>query len=224
MYGLFMGCSSLISLPDISKWNMYNVEYLKYMFYQCSKLKDIPDIYKWNLNYVKDKNEIKDIFYGCPELQSKYKSFKYYRAKKLLEEKYYYIKNHIYNIAWYENAELIENDIFRWKITFSGFSKTPYENGKFVVSVKFDEDFPNKKPEAKFLTKIYHLNVDWDNGHFDFNWDANWGLNELINTIAGLLSAQNPRLSSNYKMVNEYENNRNEFDRKAREYTKKYAI
>ena len=52
---MFYGCSSLISLPDISKWNTNNVTDMNYMFYECSSLITLPDISKWNTNKVIDK-------------------------------------------------------------------------------------------------------------------------------------------------------------------------
>ena len=35
---MFYGCSSLISLPDISKWDTKNVTNMNYMFYGCHNL------------------------------------------------------------------------------------------------------------------------------------------------------------------------------------------
>ena len=64
---MFKGCSSLKSLPDISKWNTNQVENMNSMFYGCSSLKSLPDISKWNTNKVKDMNSI---FYGCSSLES----------------------------------------------------------------------------------------------------------------------------------------------------------
>ena len=45
---MFDRCSSLISLPDISKWNTNNVIIMSCMFYDCSSLSSLPDISKWN--------------------------------------------------------------------------------------------------------------------------------------------------------------------------------
>ena len=39
MSNMFGGCSSLSSLPDISKWNTNNITDMSCMFYGCSKLK-----------------------------------------------------------------------------------------------------------------------------------------------------------------------------------------
>ena len=45
---MFLKCSSLISLPDISKWNINNVTNMSQMFYKCTLLISLPDISKWN--------------------------------------------------------------------------------------------------------------------------------------------------------------------------------
>ena len=42
MSSMFHGCSSLISLPDISKWNTYNVIHMDSMFNGCSSLIFLP--------------------------------------------------------------------------------------------------------------------------------------------------------------------------------------
>ena len=54
MKGIFYGCSSLNSLPDISKWNTKNVSDMKGIFYECPSLKSMPDISGWNTNNVSD--------------------------------------------------------------------------------------------------------------------------------------------------------------------------
>ena len=41
---MFYGCSSLISLPDISNWNTSKVTNMSYMFYDCNSLLSLPDI------------------------------------------------------------------------------------------------------------------------------------------------------------------------------------
>ena len=53
MFGLFSECSSLSSLPDISKWKINNGIKMSYMFFGCSSLSSLPDISKWNTNYDK---------------------------------------------------------------------------------------------------------------------------------------------------------------------------
>ena len=52
-----MNCSSLKSLPDISKWNIKNIK-INNIFKGCSSLLSFPDISKWDFNNITDKNII----------------------------------------------------------------------------------------------------------------------------------------------------------------------
>ena len=67
MVGMFRDCYSLISLPDISKWNTSNVKNMKYMFSGCLSLISLPDISKWNTS---NANDIRGLFYECISLKS----------------------------------------------------------------------------------------------------------------------------------------------------------
>ena len=78
---MFCECISIISLPDISSWNVSNVEDMSSLFYNCKSLTTIPDISKWNLVNIDD---ISYMFYGCANLVSlpdlsKWKKVKYGR-------------------------------------------------------------------------------------------------------------------------------------------------
>ena len=54
---MFSFCSSISSLPDISKWDTSHLENKENMFEGCSKLVDKPVIHK------KKKGFIKNIFW-----------------------------------------------------------------------------------------------------------------------------------------------------------------
>ena len=62
---MFFGCSSLLSLPDISKWDTSNVMNMSNLFNNCSSLLNLPDISKWDTSNVKD---ISNIFARCMSL------------------------------------------------------------------------------------------------------------------------------------------------------------
>ena len=64
---LFYECSSLKSLPDISKWNTNNVIDMSLLFCKCSSLELLPDISKCDTNNVTNMN---GLFYGCSSLKS----------------------------------------------------------------------------------------------------------------------------------------------------------
>ena len=57
---MFYSCSSLKILPDISIWNIDNVEKIDYLFGGCELLNSLPDISNWKINKVKS---LKGLFY-----------------------------------------------------------------------------------------------------------------------------------------------------------------
>ena len=66
MSQIFSGCSSLISLPNISRWNTINVSNMSQIFSGCSSLKSLPDISRWNIDKVID---ILEMFSECSSLK-----------------------------------------------------------------------------------------------------------------------------------------------------------
>ena len=65
MSRMFYECESLLSLPDISKWNNSNVTHIKDMFYNCKSLLSLPIISKWDTSNVIDMS---GKFYDCISL------------------------------------------------------------------------------------------------------------------------------------------------------------
>ena len=62
---MFYKCSSLLSIPDISKWNIKRINNMEKLFYRCLKLINLPDIFKWDIDNVKNMNSM---FYSCSSL------------------------------------------------------------------------------------------------------------------------------------------------------------
>ena len=122
---------------------------------------------------------------------------------------------------------LVNNDIFHWKITLLGPVDTPYAGGLFILTADFPEKYPNVKPEVRFVNQIYHLNVSPSNHHICISilneWVPKTPMVDVISGIFSLFYNQNPKSPYSGEMAREYETNRNEFNRKAREWTLKYA-
>ena len=122
---------------------------------------------------------------------------------------------------------LVNNDIFHWKLSLIGPVDTPYAGGMFFLTADFPDTYPKEKPEVKFTNKIYHLNVSPSSGHICIStlneWKQGTPMVDVMSAIFALFYSQNPRSPYDGKMAREYETNRREFDRKAKEWTQKYA-
>ena len=59
---MFFECNSIISLPDISEWDISKVVDISSFFYGCNSLRLLPDLSKWKNNKFKFMIYM---FYGC---------------------------------------------------------------------------------------------------------------------------------------------------------------
>ena len=47
-----------------------------------------------------------------------------------------------------------ENNIMLWNAVIFGPHETPFEDGTFKLTLEFSEEYPNKPPVVKFLSKV----------------------------------------------------------------------
>ena len=118
-------------------------------------------------------------------------------------------------------------DLFHWKLSLLGPKDTPYGGGMFFLTVDFPDQYPTRGPEVKFTNPIYHLNVQSGTGHICIStlnqWKSRTPMVDVISAIFALFYDQNPDSPYSGSMAKLYRTNRPEFDRNAREWTKKYA-
>ena len=82
MDSMFEECSSLISLPDISKWDTKNVLAMVAMFEECPSLISLTNISIWDTKNVKFESLIlDDCFNLLNRAQFKRKYFKKLKIK-----------------------------------------------------------------------------------------------------------------------------------------------
>jgi len=109
---MFFECSSLLSLPDISKWDTNNVKYMDSMFKECSSLCSLPDISKWNTENVKDMS---NMFCQCSSLislpdLSKWNTDKIYDISLMFSN--CISLSYLPDIKWIFSSRLYKGDIF----------------------------------------------------------------------------------------------------------------
>ncbi|XP_056098742.1 ubiquitin-conjugating enzyme E2 B isoform X2 [Rhinichthys klamathensis goyatoka] len=52
-----------------------------------------------------------------------------------------------------------ENNIMLWNAVIFGPVGTPFEDGTFKLVIEFSEEYPNKPPTVRFISKMFHPNV-----------------------------------------------------------------
>ena len=92
-----------------------------------------------------------------------------------------------------------QQDYNFWKVLFIGQGGTNYYGGVWLMSVEFGSQYPSQSPEVRFLTPIYHCNVN-DDGKIchqilSTNWSPSTNMKTIFEEIAGMMSNPNPRVS-----------------------------
>ncbi|XP_041956466.1 uncharacterized protein LOC121715137 isoform X1 [Alosa sapidissima] len=89
-----------------------------------------------------------------------------------------------------------DTDFTFWKILMQGPPETPYENGVFELYCQFGDSYPVKPPLVRFITPMYHCNINnvgrICHNIFDRNYSANITMREILNAVYGLLIAPEP--------------------------------
>lgn len=108
------------------------------------------------------------------------------------------------------------------------------------MELTFPVNYPFTPPKFKFLTPIYHPNID-DQGAIclsllkDGEWKPSTRVTSILEGIVGLLVTPNPDDPLVASIAEAYQNNRSlkprnvadsrkAFDKTAKEYVKKYAM
>ena len=118
-------------------------------------------------------------------------------------------------------------DVYHWQITLIPPKGTDYEGGFYKLEVQFSEDYPLVAPKMKFLTKIYHCNIN-HNGHICLNtikhgWRKSFTMEDILNHIIILLYKQNPGDALDSSAGKLYNESKTKFLEKVKQYVKDYA-
>ncbi|KAI4915441.1 uncharacterized protein J4E92_009395 [Alternaria infectoria] len=91
----------------------------------------------------------------------------------------------------YYDVYVCESNMGLWKIAMQGPPDSTYAGGTFLLYLEMGNNYPRSPPEARFITPIYHPNI---NRHgrichsiLDRNWTLDTSTKDVIDTIYSLL-------------------------------------
>jgi len=113
-------------------------------------------------------------------------------------------------------------------VAIEGPDETPYERGVFQLELFLPAEYPMTPPKVRFLTKIYHPNVD-KLGRICLDilkdkWSPALQIRTVLLSIQALMGAPNPDDPLDNDVAEVWKNNEQEAIEKARQFTENFAM
>ncbi len=108
-----------------------------------------------------------------------------------------------------------------WQAVIFGPEDTPWEGGTFQLMLEFNEEYPNKPPKVRFVTKMFHPNI-YNDGQICLDilqnqWSPIYDISAILTSIQSLLCDPNPNSPANSEAAGLFQSNKREYDRRVRD-------
>merc|ERR1712100_92745 len=125
------------------------------------------------------------------------------------------------------SATPYEDNLRYFNVIIAGPTSSPYEGGVFKLELFLTDEYPMAPPKVRFLTKIYHPNVD-KLGRICLDvlkdkWSPALQIRTVLLSIQALLSAPNPDDPLANDVAEHWKTNEADAVRVAQEWTRKHA-
>merc|ERR1712072_7700 len=115
-----------------------------------------------------------------------------------------------------------------FNVIIAGPQQSPYEGGIFKLELFLTEDYPMAPPKVRFLTKIYHPNID-KLGRICLDilkdkWSPALQIRTVLLSIQALLSSPTPDDPLDENVARQWRGNEKEAIETARHWTRSHAV
>ncbi|KAK9462142.1 ubiquitin-conjugating enzyme [Lipomyces oligophaga] len=123
------------------------------------------------------------------------------------------------------SASPVSDNVMTWNAVIIGPNDTPFEDGTFRLVLQFDEQYPNKAPNVRFISQMFHPNV-YASGELCLDilqnrWSPTYDVAAILTSIQSLLNDPNTASPANVEASNLYKDHRKLYVRKVREIVEK---
>ncbi|CAA7034549.1 unnamed protein product [Microthlaspi erraticum] len=112
-------------------------------------------------------------------------------------------------------------NIMHWNALIFGPDDSPWDGGTFKLTIQFTEDYPNKLPVVRFVSRMFHPNIYADGSIcldiLQNQWSPIYDVAAILTSIQSLLCDPNPNSPANSEAARLFSENKREYNRKVME-------
>eukprot|EP00386_Alphamonas_edax_P016089 GDKI01049157.1.p1 GENE.GDKI01049157.1~~GDKI01049157.1.p1 ORF type:complete len:161 (-),score=32.14 GDKI01049157.1:35-517(-) len=122
-------------------------------------------------------------------------------------------------------SPITEDNMFMWEASIVGPDDTPWEGGIFSLMLKIPPTYPDRPPQVKFTTEMFHPNV-YPDGNICLDiiqdqWKPTYTIGSLLTSIQSLLTDPNPASPANGEAAKMYTTDIKEYNKRVRKCASK---
>jgi len=114
-----------------------------------------------------------------------------------------------------------ESNLMAWNAVIFGPEETVWDGGTFKLTLQFTEEYPNKAPTVRFLSKMFHPNIYADGqiclDILQNQWSPIYDVSAILTSIQSLLCDPNPNSPANSEAAKLFSEDKREYNRKVKE-------
>jgi ubiquitin-protein ligase len=120
-----------------------------------------------------------------------------------------------------------QKNLLEWETEIDGPEQSAWENGTFRLSIQFPPDYPFKPPTVRFITPIYHPNVN-DQGGICLDllidkWLPSYHAGSVMVSIRSFLDEPNPEHGLNNEAVELFRSDKAAYQERVRRHIELHA-
>ncbi|KAK6153386.1 hypothetical protein DH2020_013025 [Rehmannia glutinosa] len=114
-----------------------------------------------------------------------------------------------------------DNNIMLWNAVIFGHGHALSVTGTFKLTLQFTEDYPNKPPTVRFVSRMFHPNIYADGSIcldiLQNQWSPIYDVAAILTSIQVIAVRPNPNSPANSEAARMFSENKREYNRRVRE-------